>query len=64
MIGARGCITSPALHTYLIQIVWQGLTPSAAPPASVACGSGSYGASDDFRRAATTIVQIGDINAP
>jgi type IV pilus assembly protein PilV len=64
MIGARGCITSPALHVYLIQIVWQGLTPSTAPPASVACGSGSYGVSDDFRRAATTIVQIGDITAP
>jgi hypothetical protein len=28
------------------------------------CGTGSYGASDDFRRAATTIVQIGDITAP
>lgn len=64
MIGARGCITTPALHTYLIQIVWQGLTPSTAPPASVACGTGSYGPSEDLRRAATTIVQIGDITAP
>jgi type IV pilus assembly protein PilV len=64
MIGARGCITSPALHIYMIQIAWQGLTPSAAPPASVVCGTGSYGGNDDFRRAVTTVVQIGDINAP
>ena len=64
MLNARGCITSPAAHTYLVQIVWQGLTPGAAPPGSVACGSGSYGTNDDFRRAATSIVQIGDIDAP
>jgi len=64
MISARGCITSPATHTYLVQIVWQGLTPSAAPPATVACGANAYGSNDDLRRAVTTMVQIGDINAP
>jgi type IV pilus assembly protein PilV len=64
MIGARGCITTPATHTYLIQIVWQGLTPSAAPPSTVACGATLYGANDDLRRAVTTVVQVGDINAP
>lgn len=63
LLKARGCITSPAAHTYLIQVVWQGMTKSAAPPASVACGSGDYG-DDDFRRAVTTVVQIGDIAAP
>lgn len=63
MIKARGCITSPAVHTYLIEVVWQGLTPSAAPPSSVACGSGLYGA-EEYRRAVTTVVQIGDIAAP
>ena len=63
LLNARGCITSPATHVYLIQVVWQGMTPSAAPPSSVACGSGSYGA-DELRRAVTTVVQIGDINAP
>jgi type IV pilus assembly protein PilV len=58
MIGARGCITSPAANQYLIQVVWQGMAKSAAPPSSVACGSGSYG--DDMqRRAVTTVVQIG-----
>jgi type IV pilus assembly protein PilV len=64
LLNARGCITSPATHVYLIQVVWQGMTASAAPPASVACGSGSYGANDDFRRAVTTVVQVGDIAAP
>ena len=63
MIAARGCITTPATHTYLIQVVWQGLTPSAAPASTVACGSGEYGAKEQ-RRAVTTVVQVGDINAP
>jgi type IV pilus assembly protein PilV len=62
MIGARGCITTPATHTYLIEIVWQGLTPSAAPAG--ACGATLYGSNDDLRRAVTTVVQVGDINAP
>jgi type IV pilus assembly protein PilV len=64
LLNARGCITSPAAHTYLIQVVWQGLTSSAAPPASVACGALSYNANDDYRRAVTTVVQIGDMTAP
>ncbi len=58
MIGARGCITSPAANQYLIEVVWQGLAKSAAPPSSVACGSGLYG-DDAQRRAVTTMVQIG-----
>jgi len=64
LLNARGCITSPVAHVYLIQVVWQGLTPSAAPPASVACGATLYGANDDLRRAVTTIVQIPDVGAP
>ena len=64
LLNARGCITSPAAHIYLIQVVWQGLTPSAAPPGSVACGATLYGANDDLRRAVTTIVQIPDVAAP
>jgi len=64
LLNARGCITSPAAHVYLIQVVWQGLTPSAAPPGSVACGATLYGANDDLRRAVTTIVQIPDVGAP
>lgn len=64
LLNARGCITSPATHVYLVQVVWQGLTPSAAPPGSVACGATLYGGNDDLRRAVTTVVQIGDITAP
>lgn len=64
LLNARGCITSPAAHTYMIEVVWQGLTPSAAPPGSVVCGQTLYGANDDLRRAVTTIVQIPDVAAP
>ena len=65
LLNARGCITSPAAHIYLIQVVWQGMTPGYAPPGSVACGANLYNASvDDYRRAVTTVVQIGDITAP
>jgi type IV pilus assembly protein PilV len=63
MIDARGCITSPGANVYLLQVVWQGLAPTAAPPNSVACGSGSYGA-EEQRRAVTAVVQIGDLAAP
>ena len=63
MIDARGCITNPATDVYLIQVVWQGLSPTDAPPASVACGSGSYGA-EEQRRAVTSVVQIGNLAAP
>lgn len=62
MIGARGCITSPAANQYLIEVVWQGLAATAAPPASVACGSGLYNTTGDLsRRAVTTLVQIGTL---
>jgi type IV pilus assembly protein PilV len=62
MIGARGCVTEldAAARIYLIEVVWQGLSPTAAPPASVTCGSTEYGA-EELRRAVTTVVQIGDL---
>jgi type IV pilus assembly protein PilV len=67
MIRARGCITSPATDQYLIQVVWQGLSQTANPPSSVACGQNSYGsesaaATAGLRRAVTTVVQIGNLN--
>jgi type IV pilus assembly protein PilV len=61
MIGARGCITNPVANQYLIQVVWQGLGGSAAPPASVLCGKDSYG-DETLRRAVTTVVQIGTLS--
>ena len=62
MIGARGCISEldAATKIYLIEVAWQGLSPTDAPPASVTCGANEYGA-EEFRRAITTVVQIGDL---
>jgi type IV pilus assembly protein PilV len=63
MIGARGCITALDVpnRIYLIEVVWQGLSSTAAPPASVICGKTAGFGGDEFRRAVTTIVQIGDL---
>jgi len=62
MIGARGCISEldATNKIYLIQVAWQGLSPTAAPPTSVDCGSGDYGP-EELRRAVTTVVQIGNL---
>jgi type IV pilus assembly protein PilV len=65
MIGARGCVSEidATNKIYMIEVVWQGLSPSAAPPSSVSCGaSPGYGAAE-LRRAVTTIVQIGNLGA-
>lgn len=62
MIGGRGCIESLAEGEYMITVAWQGLGPLSAPPASVACGAGSYNggncADDMCRRVVTTIVGV------
>lgn len=63
MIRARGCISNiggVAGGPFLVEVVWQGLGSSAAPPSSVTCGSGSYG-DETLRRAVTTMVQIGNL---
>jgi type IV pilus assembly protein PilV len=67
MIGGRGCIESVG-SDYLITVAWQGMTPIAAPPSSVACGLNSYNAStgsscvnDLCRRVVTTLVRIGTL---
>lgn len=63
MVGGRGCVESVD-GDYLVTVVWQGLTPIAVPPASVACGANSYnGASgscvnDLCRRTVTSLVRI------
>jgi type IV pilus assembly protein PilV len=67
MVGGRGCIQVVALDEYLITVAWQGLTPISAPPSSVDCGAGLYGAADTpcandlCRRVVTTIVRIGSL---
>jgi len=67
MVGARGCIEQVG-SDYMITIAWQGLTPLAAPPASVTCGANQYNGgagakciNDLCRRAVTTVVRIGTL---
>lgn len=63
MVGGRGCVENVD-GDYLVTIAWQGLTPIAAPPSSVACGENSYNAAsgscvnDLCRRTVTTLVRI------
>ena len=63
MIGARGCVEQAADGDYLVTVTWQGLTPIAAPAASLGCGASQYNMgttciNDLCRRAATTVVRI------
>jgi type IV pilus assembly protein PilV len=66
MIGGRGCVER-AGSDFMITVAWQGLTPIAAPPASVGCGANSYNAAsgpcvnDRCRRAVTTLVRIASL---
>lgn len=63
MIGGRGCVESVD-GDYLVTVAWQGLTPIAAPPSSVACGADGYNGTsgscvnDLCRRTVTTLVRI------
>jgi type IV pilus assembly protein PilV len=67
MVGARGCVEGLGSNTYLITVVWQGLTPLSAPSAGLACGAGNYGETDSpcggdlCRRAVSTVVRIGTL---
>ena len=61
MIDARGCIenTVPDMpREFLVSVVWQGLAPTASPPAAITCGSGSYDP-DTTRRAVVARIKIG-----
>ncbi len=63
MVGGRGCVESVE-GDFLVTVAWQGLTPIAAPPASVACGATLYNGAtgscvnDLCRRTVTTLVRI------
>lgn len=54
MVGARGCITSPAANIHVITVAWQGLVPTAAPADQ--CGLNAYG-DDRQRRTVSTAVR-------
>lgn len=59
MIGARGCVQNIQAfmpRQFQVSVVWQGVTPTKAPP--TACGSGQYG-DEKTRRALSTTVTIG-----
>ena len=76
MIGARGCVgydaasafkdstgaTLAGTGIYTISVVWQGLTQTVAPPASITCGANSYG-NEALRRAVTLTLRIGSLVA-
>lgn len=60
MIGARGCIsnvTATMPREFTLAVVWQGVTPTAAPTATV-CGQGLYG-NEQTRRALVARIKIG-----
>lgn len=69
MVGARGCIEDIGSDSYLVSVVWQGLTPLSAPPDGLTCGAGDYDGGDGSpcqadicRRAISTIVRIGTLD--
>lgn len=62
MLGARGCITSDGSDVYTVTVAWQGMSPTAAPPAALKCGTGQYGNDDALRRVVSATVQVATLN--
>lgn len=60
MLGARGCITSPAPNIYLISIAWQGVQATGAPTST--CGLDAY-SNENMRRVVTTVLQIATLSS-
>lgn len=69
MVGGRGCVQPFGTDQYLVTVVWQGLTPIAAPPASITCGAGLYNLgppaclNDLCRRYVTTLVSMARLDS-
>ena len=40
MLGGRGCVQEVGAGTFMVTVVWQGLTPISAPPIDEATGEG------------------------
>jgi type IV pilus assembly protein PilV len=67
MLNAVGCITqvqayNPALGVctagiYQVSVAWQGMNPTAAP--ALACGQGTFGANEAYRRVIAAAVTVG-----
>lgn len=64
MVGGRGCVELYDTNEYMVTVVWQGMTPISAPPASITCGANLYNvagtdcADDLCRRYVSTIVSL------
>jgi type IV pilus assembly protein PilV len=69
LVGGRGCV-EPVNGDYMVTVAWQGLTPTAAPPASVDCGANAFDAAsgpcvgDLCRRTVTTLVRVANLDTP
>jgi type IV pilus assembly protein PilV len=60
VMGARGCITSPAANQYVITLAWQGVRASGAPHSP--CGQNAYTA-ENLRRVVSTSVQVATLGS-
>lgn len=67
MVSARGCVEAISTTSYLVTVVWQGLSPVTAP-AGLTCGTGHYDGTsgsvctqDRCRRAFSTVLRIGTL---
>jgi len=68
MVGAVGCITqiqaiNPALGVctagiYQVSVAWQGMSLTSATP-GLACGAGTFGANEAYRRVIAAAVTVG-----
>lgn len=67
MVGGTGCITqlqafNPALGVcsagiYQVSVAWQGMNPTAKP-AALACGQGTFGPNEAYRRVIAATVTV------
>lgn len=61
MIDGRGCVTEiTAGSTYIVSVVWQGMSDLVEP--AVGCGVGSYDTAAS-RRAVSAVVQVPNLGA-
>ena len=60
MIDGRGCVQTTAVaDTYLVSVVWQGLSATQGPAST--CGQNLYD-SEPTRRAVTTLIRIPNLS--
>jgi type IV pilus assembly protein PilV len=67
MLNAVGCITQQQAYNatlgvctagiYQVSVAWQGMNPTAAP--ALACGQGTFGANEAYRRVIAAAVTVG-----